>query len=65
MGNGVRSKGSRITQSQRLRFAQRLRALLHDDPTLSIEKLVQRTGAPYDMTNVVKRKFREERERAS
>lgn len=51
-----RNKGSRISQSQRLQLGKKIRALLTKDPSLSVEKLVRITGAPFDMTNFVKRR---------
>lgn len=63
MGSSV-SGGERMTPSKRIKYAKVLRALLDKDPDLSIEKLVRRSGAPYDMTNLIKRRWKEERDRA-
>ena len=60
-----RSTGYRITQSQRLKLAAKVRAILADDPDTSIEVLVRRTGAPYDMCNFLRRRVRTERSSAA
>ena len=64
MGLTGRSKGHRISASQRIALGVRLREELMKDSTLSIEELVRRTGAPYDMSNFIRKRFKQEREKA-
>lgn len=60
-----RSKGHRITASRRIQLGRALRELLAKEPGLSIEELVKRTGSPYDMANFIRKRFKQEQEKAA
>lgn len=59
-----RALGQRITQSHRILLAKKLRALLANEPDLSVKEMVRRTGAPYGMCNFLQKRVREERAKA-
>lgn len=57
------SRGRRISQSMRLKLAEKVREQLRLNPLMSILALVKKTGAPFGMAGFIKKQFTDERER--
>ena len=56
-----RSKGCRISQAQRRKFAVQLRALIEADPNITRDKLVNLTGAPFAVCDFIRKQMKRER----